>query len=174
MVRSNTATDAEEPPEAAPPANAADLSNAALSPARRSLRFAAAVVDSMFCVLMLGPGWFTALVYRDDMRPGDLSFMVFAIGVLVWQSAQAALIVTQGQSIGKRVFGLRIVSRDGARVAFVRGVLLRSWPVQLVSQVPLVGWLVAIGDALSIFRPSYRCLHDELAGTRVVEIARRR
>jgi uncharacterized RDD family membrane protein YckC len=144
----------------------------ALSPARRSLRFAAALVDVLFCACTVGPGWVMAVVRGDGMRPGAPSFVVFIGGLLIWQGAQAALISVRGQSLGKYVFGLRIVLLDGARVGFVRGVLLRSWPVQLATQIPTLGYLVALGDALTIFRPSYRCLHDDLAGTTVIEIGK--
>jgi uncharacterized RDD family membrane protein YckC len=164
----------ERATDASPIVVAAAPESTGLSPARRSLRFAAAVVDGWFCLFTLAPGWLTAVVAEDGMRPGETSFTVLLGGVLLWQGAQTALISTRGQSIGKYVFGLRIVSLDGARVGFVRGVLLRSWPVQLASQIPAVGWLLAVGDALSVFRPSYRCLHDDLAGTNVVEIARDR
>jgi uncharacterized RDD family membrane protein YckC len=154
------------------PRDATTSGGVALSPARRSLRFAAAVLDILFCVCAVGPGWLTALLRNDGMRPGETSFAVFIGGILIWQGVQTVLISLRGQSIGKYVFGLRIVRVDGARVGFVRGVLLRAWPIQLATQIPTLGYLIALGDALSVFRPSYRCLHDELAGTTVIEIGR--
>jgi len=38
----------------------------------------------------------------------------------------------------------------------------------LVAQIPLVGVLVALANALFIFGEENRCLHDHLAGTWVI------
>jgi len=40
----------------------------------------------------------------------------------------------------------------------------------LVSQVPQVGGLIGLVDILFIFGKERRCLHDLLAGTRVVNV----
>ena len=90
---------------------------------------------------------------------------VMAFGVA---GAQAFLIVSAGQSIGKRLFGLRIVRVDGRPVDFLHGVLKRGWFFAALSGIPYVGLLVRCADIVLMFSADRRCLHDHLAGTKVV------
>lgn len=87
------------------------------------------------------------------------------------EGLQAFLVVRDGQSVGKKLVGIRIVKLDGSSVRFVDGVALRTLLPWAVGYIPYVGvWLMAI-DILFIFRKNHRCLHDLLAGTRVVKVA---
>ena len=70
-----------------------------------------------------------------------------------------------GQSFGKRAEGLRIVLADGRPPGFLRGVVLRSW----LFAPTLVSGLWAL-DAVTMFLPDRRCVHDRLVGTRVVAV----
>ncbi|MCA9686222.1 MAG: RDD family protein [Myxococcales bacterium] len=84
----------------------------------------------------------------------------FALAIYQWY-----LITTTGQTLAKKWLGIRIVRLDGSPVDFVHGVLLRSWVMQAAASfIPLVGLV----DALLIFGDERRCLHDHLAGTKVV------
>ena len=65
---------------------------------------------------------------------------------------------------------MKIVKVDGAPVDFVSGVILRSWVVQVLSAIPMVGGLVGLIDALMIFGDEQRCLHDHIAGTVVIDV----
>ena len=80
----------------------------------------------------------------------------------------AVLVYLYGQTFGKRAMGIRVVRMDGSRVAFSRFVFLRWLPTFLLRLIPLVGWFVPLLDPLLIFRESRRCLHDDIADTRVV------
>jgi uncharacterized RDD family membrane protein YckC len=85
-------------------------------------------------------------------------------------SIEAWLIVTRGKSLGKLFLKMRIVrARDQGPVGFVHGVLLRRWLFILVGAIPILGVLIGLADALAIFRASTRCLHDDLAGTIVID-----
>ncbi len=62
----------------------------------------------------------------------------------------------------------RIVSvRDGRLLSFGRLIGLRYLPVWLVSVIPVIQ-LFGMIDALFIFRRDRRCVHDLIAGTKVV------
>ena len=79
------------------------------------------------------------------------------------------LLAQRGQTIGKIVRGLRIVRfEDGSNPGFVKAVLLRTFLWAVITAVPLVGPLVGLVGILFIFRDDQRCVHDHLAGTRVV------
>jgi uncharacterized RDD family membrane protein YckC len=88
----------------------------------------------------------------------------FAVGI-----AQAALVGTTGQSIGKKILRMKIVLENGELPGFLRGVLLRSWVATLCWGIPVVGRAMMLVDAVFVFRRDRRCLHDLLAGTRVID-----
>ncbi len=75
-----------------------------------------------------------------------------------------------GQTIGKRMLGIKIVRTDGSRCELWRIILLRVFIIQILSQIPILGTLVALGDPLMIFRKSRQCLHDNIADTIVVYV----
>jgi uncharacterized RDD family membrane protein YckC len=90
--------------------------------------------------------------------------MVLAFSIYQWY-----LIATTGQTLAKRWLGIMIVRTDGSPCGFVNGVLLRNWVIYvLLSFLPFVNYLVWLIDALMIFGDERRCLHDHIAGTRVV------
>ncbi len=111
------------------------------------------------------------------------------VGLFVLQAYMAA---TRGQSIGKRLWGMRVVRVDGTPVRFWRGLLLRSW---LLGLVPLVvagvlarpfgarefflaipRWptlavaaaVVALAAGTLAMSREQRGVHDWVAGTKVV------
>ncbi len=67
-----------------------------------------------------------------------------------------------GQTLGKRLLGLRIVATDGGRPSLLRCAIRSA--LSLVS----LG-LLGLGFLLALFNRSGRSLHDLLAGTWVVE-----
>ena len=81
------------------------------------------------------------------------------------------LVYLYGQTFGKRAMSIRVVRTDGARVAFSRFIFLRWLPIAMIGSIPFVGWIASLLDPLLIFRESRRCLHDDIAGTRVVTAA---
>ena len=91
----------------------------------------------------------------------------FVLLVLV----QLCLLTWRSQSVGKLLLGLRIVRvSDQAPAGFVRGFLLRGTLPFMVEQIPFLGLLFWAVDSCFIFREDRRCLHDLLAGTRVVQV----
>ena len=80
-------------------------------------------------------------------------------------------IATQARTFGKRMTGIRIVQLDGTPVDFVRGIILRLWVLGFVAGIAnqcCLGWVVFLIDVLPIFGQDRRCLHDHIAGTKVV------
>jgi len=81
------------------------------------------------------------------------------------------LLKNYGQTIGKKILGISIVTLDGSKPDFWPLIIKRYLPLALVSYVPLVGRHMPIIDALFIFRRDKRCLHDLIAGTMVVNFS---
>jgi uncharacterized RDD family membrane protein YckC len=59
---------------------------------------------------------------------------------------------------------------DGERTPGWKLLLLRSLPITILSQVPIVGPWLGIFDVVFIFRKNKRCLHDYVAATVVVKL----
>ena len=85
---------------------------------------------------------------------------------LVYFICQAVLLSLYGQSIGKKLLGIKIVQNSTLQNGgFINNVLLRVGLNSLLIAIPFY----ALIDILCIFRQDHRCLHDLIAGTVVVE-----
>lgn len=151
--------------------------DAAAPLATRGRRLAAACLDGLLYflpMLALGVGGIVAGSGRDGRSPAALSSAeIFAVGLcgfglLALVIVQGLLVATTGQSLGKRWLKIRIVRLDGGPVDLVTGVLLRSWLLAALSAIPGAGGLFYLVDALTIFREDRRCVHDLIAGTKVI------
>jgi uncharacterized RDD family membrane protein YckC len=59
---------------------------------------------------------------------------------------------------------------DGAKPGFLRAVLLRLWINGILGSLPYVGSCYGLLDILFIFGADRRCIHDLIAGTKVVRL----
>ena len=95
---------------------------------------------------------------------------VLFLGLVLCGIVQIWLLTMRGQTVGKLLLGIRIVRvQDDANPGFVYAVFLRTVVPVLIRAVPLIGigfWLVDVG---CVFREDKRCLHDLIAGTKVVD-----
>jgi uncharacterized RDD family membrane protein YckC len=82
---------------------------------------------------------------------------------------QWTLIARTGQTIGKKWMRIRIVKVDGSSVGFGDGVALRDWVMRGVGFIPCVGGIISLVGILMIFSDGHRCLHDQIAGTKVIK-----
>ena len=94
----------------------------------------------------------------------SLAALAAVLAVQVW------LLTTQGQTIGKKALGLRIVKvTDMTNGGFVTNVLLRAVVNMALTAIPVLGVFYLLADALFIFRDDRRCIHDFIAGTCVIK-----
>ena len=103
-------------------------------------------------------------------RAGVWGWVTVALGSAFLVSS-IVLLGTRGQTLGKIVAGTRIVALDGSRVGFLRAVFLRGVLPTLCGRVPVVGPFFGLVDTLMIFGKDKRCLHDQMAGTKVVKVS---
>ncbi len=80
------------------------------------------------------------------------------------------LLVRFGQSLGKRIVGLRIVGTDGRAVGASRILLMRTYLPWLLVAVPYLGLLWLLLDHLALFGMDRRAVHDLLADTQVIRV----
>lgn len=121
---------------------------------------------SVVIALLQGQGDFSAL---DGSRM-VLGALLLGIGGLALLIVQVWLLTTRGQTVGKKLMGIRIVKlADGSNPGFVTAVLLRAVVPGILGAIPYLGLLFSLVDACFIFRDDRRCIHDHIAGTIVVK-----
>jgi uncharacterized RDD family membrane protein YckC len=80
------------------------------------------------------------------------------------------LLATRGQTLGKKILGIRIGTfPDGHNPGGVKTILLRIFVNGLITAIPLVGSAYSLIDICFIFRQDRRCIHDLIAGTQVIK-----
>jgi uncharacterized RDD family membrane protein YckC len=136
--------------------------------ARLRQRWAGAVLDQL---LFLGSGIPAAVVALslDGSSKIYATAAVALVTVLPFAVVQFYLIAKTGQSLGKKICKTRIVRLDGSPPGFVYGVVIRAWAIWAASAIPGIGSFIGLADAVLVFRADRRCLHDHLAGTRVIQ-----
>lgn len=151
-------------------------------PADRLTRLGAVLIDGLLGAVimlpvMLGAFWYLGVFSGDmtkfiAMMEGGGQYLlqlgIVAIGFLAFLLIQGYPLSRYGQTWAKRWLRIRIVDEHGRKPEFVRMVLLRYGVQQAAVLVPCLGALFGLADPLCIFRDDRRCLHDMIAGTRVV------
>ena len=140
--------------------------------ATRVSRLGASIIDTIAISLIFWP-LIVAFGFWEKMSAGRStqidSMVILIIGMGVFLLLQGYLLATRGQSIGKVIVGIRIVSvANGKILSLPRLFLLRYVPFYIGGILPGVGPFVGLINVLFIFRQDRRCLHDHVAGTKVV------
>jgi len=89
--------------------------------------------------------------------------------VCIWAVITIVFVARYGQSIGKRICGIKVVRTDGSKASFWRIFLLRNLVNGIPSLIPIVSTIYFLVDSLMIFSESRQCLHDKIASTIVVK-----
>ncbi len=163
-------------PYAAPAARVVDYQEGQWVLADRGIRLVAKIVDSLIFGLVPGIaiGAAIALPAMSEKQSQGIVAVVFAlIGIAAFLFVviyNMLLLHRHGQTIGKRLFNIRILRSDGSHCDLLRVIFARWLPVTLLGFIPLIGYVVSLVDPLMIFGNDQRCWHDLLADTIVVKI----
>ena len=126
--------------------------------ATRLQRFLAALADGVILTVPYLAGSLEALP-----EPLRLLGVLASLALLI---VQVVMVTKRGQTLGKKILGIRIVLKDTQENGgFVVNVLKRGFLNGLLSLIP--GYFLV--DSLFIFRGDRRCLHDMIAGTVVIQ-----
>lgn len=170
-------------PYAPPTATVADVGDHAGTYTRlaeRGTRLGAFIIDGLLMLLLLlllAPAMLAGMVLGGLGGTADAtipSIFVWVevhpiVGLLVFFAVNGYWLHTRGQSVGKRLLGIRIVRSSGERATLSRIIFARYLPTQAVGMFPIIGMLYPLIDILFIFRDSRQCLHDTIADTIVVK-----
>ena len=137
-------------------------------------RLRATILDSViFMAMVYAPVLVGAILGglaapgRDDARTYSMvaAGVVAVVTFTVWCWLTIKYMKRNGQSIAKKLLGIKVVRADGSPAALGRIFWLRNVVNGLLSILPLYGFV----DALFIVGESRQCLHDKIADTIVIK-----
>ncbi len=144
-------------------ADVASSSAAGLDPADRALRLVAVLIDGVIALVLMVPLMFMGGYWEAAFEAGrsggfglmplGTTLMWAVIGFVLFVLIQGYPLQMTGQTWGKKLLSLKIVDLQGNKPSLA-DLLLK---------------LYILVDSLMIFRADQRCLHDLIAGTRVVK-----
>ncbi|MGH8081094.1 MAG: RDD family protein [Lysobacter sp.] len=143
--------------------------------ADRGIRLVAALIDGVIMLVLLMPVMFLGGYFNQLMQAAQAGEQTFGlqimwglIGVIAFFVIQAYPLNQSGQTWGKKVMKIKIVDMDGLQPSLATLLGKRYLFSQGIGLVPCIGAVVQLVDVLMIFRDDRRCLHDQIAGTKVV------
>jgi uncharacterized RDD family membrane protein YckC len=148
--------------------------------ATRLSRLFAQILDGIILMFVSTPLMFifnfgadldVELWLESGVIPVDQVLSFTAVGIFIYLLVNGYHLWYFGQTLGKKMMKIAIVDRNDKVPAFAKIIGLRYVPFQLVGAIPGLA-LISIVDILMIFRSDRRCLHDMLAGTRVINVSR--
>lgn len=157
----------------APQSNLVEEQQKELVLATKLSRLAAAVLDNIILALILIPlvyffgGW--ELLQQGEETSLQFDLMITGAVLLAFVLINGNLLATNGQTVGKKVLGIKIVDLNGHLPSVKSHLLPRYAFYLLVDFIPIIGGLLSLVNVLYIFGQERRCMHDLLAGTRVVK-----
>jgi uncharacterized RDD family membrane protein YckC len=143
--------------------------------AERVTRLVAAILDGLiffamcylpFVVVMLSTGGFTnpeGAAANDPII--GVGAVLSLVGLVAWIWLTIRNVARNGQTIAKKMLGIKVVRSDGSPISLGRIFWLRNVVNTLLGIVPLYGLI----DILLIFGAERQCIHDKIADTLVVK-----
>jgi uncharacterized RDD family membrane protein YckC len=151
--------------------------------AGRLLRLGTAILDGIIAMVMIGIPFAISMVFDKAGVPvnGDFNFTRrLGIGILlplagliayIWLNVM--FVSGNGQSIGKKITGIKVVRSDGSRASLGRIFWLRNVLTSVLTgmfgSIPVIGFVFGLVDPLLIFGQARQCLHDKIADTIVIK-----
>jgi uncharacterized RDD family membrane protein YckC len=143
-------------------------------PADRGTRLGAVLLDSVIAgaMIMLPTGIAMAVALpMASTQQGNaaivmlvVALLVFVAGFGVWGWLTFKFVNENGQTIAKKIIGIKVVRADGSPASLGRIFWLRNVVNVLLGVIPLYNLV----EVLFIFGDERQCLHDKIADTIVV------
>lgn len=165
--------DVEQNRYAPPKADVSDYTSpeATIEPASRGVRFGAAMIDMLIMIALYIPVIIAVVLNGGQTDPAVILNIWGAITLVAGIALAVITIVLvkrNGQTIGKKMTGIKVVRADGSRASLGRIFWLRNVVNAIPSLIPIVGYVYVLVDHLVIFSDKRQCLHDKIADTIVV------
>ncbi len=156
----------------APQAELVEPSNEVNALASRWKRLWASMLDSLIMLSVILPAMYFTGGF-DGMSKGvqpsfEYSLMITTLGIVAFIIININLLVNYGQTVGKKILGIKIVDLEGNLPSLKKHLLKRYAVYFLPDQVPVVGQFFSMINILFIFGKEKRCIHDLVAETKVI------
>jgi uncharacterized RDD family membrane protein YckC len=141
--------------------------------ASRWARLGAAILDAIvltalaFTIVYLS-GYWSVMISNALTIYEQIAWSL--VGLATYLLVNGYLLHRYGQTVGKWVLGIKIVSaKDGKILPLWKIFFVRYIPQVLVSAIPIAGQFLLMIEYLFIFRKDKRCVHDLIAQTKVIK-----
>jgi len=150
--------------------------------ATRLSRLGAVLLDGLIFTISFIPSYATAFRTMIHTRPNAANYFAFWAAMansgawfyvaslinLVLLVITIVLVYRNGQTIGKKLVGIKVARTDGSRASLARIFWLRNVVNTAFTVVPILGPLYSLVDICLIFGGQRRCCHDYIADTIVI------
>ena len=142
--------------------------------ASRWSRIGATIVDSLILsVVMLPLAYFTgAFDGLSNNPPTELpltyQLTMAILGFSLYCIINWKYLKLSGQTVGKKLLGIKMVNLDGTPAQVFDLVFKRYAFFIFVGYIPLVGGWIGLVNMLMVFGKQKRALHDRIAKTKVI------
>ena len=138
--------------------------------ASRWLRLGASLFDIIVMlgvIIALQMVWDAVAVGQVDVMYGSIVEQLVSglISVLVFAAINAALLLNYGQTIGKKLVGIRIVNADNKQLPTSKQLIKRYSIYFGLSLIPMFGRILSLINICLIFGSTKQCFHDRVART---------
>lgn len=144
-------------------------------------RLGSAIIDgviqiAIFLVIreLLALAGITSLLKLFGGRSDESGFATGIVEVVFFYLIHWRFLASTGQTIGKKITKIKIVTMEGKKPSMLALCVWRYGVIQAMTFLPSMFGFLSLLDVLFIFRKDRRCIHDLIAGTRVVQIQPRR
>ena len=146
-------------------------------------RLGAFILDFMIPAVLIGTPLLLAgfMSVFGAIAAGELPESVPGMGIgasvagmmlLAWTALTTILVARNGQTVGKKLVGIKVVRSDGSKAGINRLTWLRNVVNALPSFIPVAGLVIGpiywVVDSLFIFGDARQCIHDKIADTIVI------
>lgn len=137
-------------------------------------RFQAMVIDVVIMMVCIFPfaqnQGLMEIAETQGAIPPELALKLVLFQLMMFFILHGFLLHQYGQTIGKRIIGIAIVTLDNQKPAFLPLIAQRYISQWLMGMVPVLGIFLRLADVLAIYRADRRCIHDHLAKTKVIDL----
>lgn len=174
------------PPQTSPQAVDSNTQFQTVELASKLSRLGAVILDIIILFIVLIPVLLILIIlgiFSDG--PSDASFLELIgnlpdnmitdiisglLGIIVYVAINGYLLAKSGQSIGKKILGIKIVDYHTNQLLPASRVIGTRYVLNsLITLVPSVGNFYSLVDALFIFSRDQRCIHDLIANSKVIK-----
>lgn len=145
--------------------------------AGRLNRLAASLIDCIVIAIpMLLVVWlmvsffgFTFDVANNQVDPA-IYIVTFPASFSLFFYINYKKLKNMGQTLGKEIMGSQITDIHGELLPIQSLILKRFVPFWLFPYIPIIGGVINLVNLLFIFGKPRRCIHDLIAGTKVITV----